>query len=206
MENHISFCILIPHRVYSFYNETNSVGSTWGFWVSVNSCSFVKVSEHLIKSTHLLNFLNSYLTCPDQNVPQDSLATDQHSLITPRRRGTGVNILPPQTKGDQTNFWKIVINTIWCFHELKDIPLRESASILINALQIRLVLTWSVTMRPLLVRDSECGPHLNCRWTWPITLWGSCTDSLLILIALQTHSNILLPCEVKIDKTVIFCV
>lgn len=98
MENHISFCILIPHRVYSFYNETNSVGSTWGFWVSVNSCSFVKVSEHLIKSTHLLNFLNSYLTCPDQNVPQDSLATGQHSLITPRRRGTGVNILPHRQK------------------------------------------------------------------------------------------------------------
>lgn len=66
--------------------------------MSVNSCSFVKVSEHLIKSTHLLNFLNSYLTCPDQNVPQDSLATGQHSLITPRRRGTGVNILPPRQK------------------------------------------------------------------------------------------------------------
>lgn len=123
----------------------------------------------------------------------------------PQTAGDGCQYFTPQTKGDQTNFWKIVINTIWYFHELKDIPLRKSASILINALQIRLILTWSVTMQPLLVRDSECGPHLNCQWTWPVILWGPFTDSLLILITLQTHSNILLPREVKIDKTVTFC-
>lgn len=89
-KSHHSFSAFIEIEVYLKFGRLD----TWVLDILI-LCSFVKESEQLIKSTHLFNFLSSYLTSSDQNVPMVSLATGQHSLITYRRRGTGVNILLP---------------------------------------------------------------------------------------------------------------